>query len=332
MFGGNSGNLDQSRPQGYCRNDIQVLESSRTNAQDGPGPLEWSRPSVKGEKPSPLSDTEMFFSPVTGKITLFGGWSNRWHGDLYNCDVSNVVGPTYNIFCISSNGWDEPIGPITGGSKMFLIGKGFSSVQSSIATIKFACAKGIVEVPGQVLSDDRVSFTTPNFQKYGAVKVEVRLKIGSQSFTNNIVDFAFFVVTSGAETVAFGPGLIDENPINRSTSFIIQAKDKNGNNRVCRMDKFHVEIQLQSDTILDKSHLNSTAVDYELVDNHDGKYEVNYSPLVAGVYVIDVRFEGTFDGVGGYIRGSSASYSSQLFGCCSCGWQAYPESFVAICR
>ena len=144
-------------------------------------------------------------------------------------------------------------------------------MQSSIATIKFACAKGIVAVPGQVLSDDRVSFTTPNFQKYGAVKVEVRLKIGShQSFTNNVVDFAFFAVTSDVKTVAFGPGLIDENPINRPTSFIIQAKDKNGNNRVCGMDNFHVEIQLQSDTILNKSHLNSTAVDYELVDNHDG--------------------------------------------------------------
>ena len=304
VFGGNSGDLDQSRPQGYYRNDMQVLESIRTSNQHEPK-LEWSRPSVRGDKPCPRSDTEMFYSRNTGKLTLFGGWSNRWHGEVYNCDVCSVVGPTYNIFSISSSEWKDPIGPATGGSQMVLIGKGFSSVPIGIATIRFSSSKGYVEVTGEVISDERVSFSTPNFQKYGAVKVDVRLKIGAQSFTNNTVDFTFFAVTSCAETVAFGPGILHQNPVNHPTSFVIQARDNNAIDRVCGMDQFNVKIEHISDEAADaKSSPDMTLVEYELVDNNDGTYEVKYTPLLEGSYIISVYFEGTFQGLAGFIRGS----------------------------
>jgi dynein heavy chain len=299
IFGGNSGDLDQSRPQGHYRNDLQVLESIRTDGQ-GESSLEWSRPPVRGDKPCPRSDTEMFYSLNTGKLTLFGGWSHRWHGEVYCCDVGSVVGPSYNIFCISSKEWNEPIGPVTGESKMILVGKGFSSV-TGVATVRFASTKGFIDVTGEILNDEQVSFSTPNFQKYGAVKAQVRLKIGSQSFTNNCVPFTFFSVTCSAETVAFGPGILDVNAVNQSAYFIIQAKDKHANDRVCGMDQFDVRIDLVSG----ESNISKIKIEHQLVDNHDGTYEVNYTPLVEGTYNINVKFNGTFNGLAGSIRGSS---------------------------
>ena len=308
VFGGNSGNLDPSRPQGYYRNDMQVLETSSKQGAEEEVKLEWSRPTVVGDKPCPRSDTEMFYSPTTGKLTLFGGWSNRWHGEVYSCDVRSVVGPTYNIFSISSKECDDPIGPVTGGSQMILLGKGFSSSHSNTAIVRLASAKGFIEVSGEVLDDEKVVFSTPNFHKYGAVGVEVRLKVGLQSFTNNSVDFSYFSVTSSAETVAFGPGILRGNHINHPALFIIQAKDKNGRDRVCGMDKFVVKIEHIS-TDGDK-----TVVDYELVDKSDGTYCVQYIPEFVGHYKVDIQFAGTFNGQAGSIRGSTFAASAVSIG------------------
>ena len=303
VFGGNSGNLDPSRPQGYYRNDMQVLETFSNQGEEELR-LKWSRPIVLGERPCPRSDTEMFYSPATGKLTLFGGWSNCWHGEVYSCDVGSAVGPTYNIFSIASKECNDPIGPVTGGSKMILCGKGFCSVPSGASVVRLVCAKGFIEVSGEVIDDEKVSFSTPNYQKYGAVGVAVRLKIGSQSFTNNSVDFTYFSVTTNVETVAFGPGILMGNNVNHKTLFVIQAKDKNRNDRVSGMDEFIVKIE----------HLGTdgeeTDVDCEVVDKNDGTYNVHYTPKFEGNYRVDVRFAGTFKGHAGSIRGSSFQASA----------------------
>ncbi len=298
IFGGNSGDLDQSRPQGRYRNDIQVLECSSVD-EDNNRILEWNRPAVSGDQPSPRSDTEMFYEPNFGKLFLFGGWSNRWHGEVFSCEISSVVGPPYNIFDIKSREWLQSIGPVTGGSDMILRGKGFTSVVG-VATVRFACQKGFLDVTGEVLDDESVSIRTPNFDKYGAIKVQLRLKIGSQSFTNNTVDFSFFSVTDSTQTVAFGPGILSQNPINRQTFFLIQAKDKTGNIRVCGMDKFHIDIHCE--TTCDKE---DSAVPYQIEDQNDGTYLIQYTPKLQGEYRLNVKFLGTFGGQGGDIRGST---------------------------
>lgn len=296
VFGGNSGILDPTRPQGYYQNDMHVLETIVD--QGGKLRLEWSRPIVLGNRPCPRSDTEMFYSPATGVLTLFGGWSNCWHEEVYSCHVGSVVGPTYNIFSITSEDCDAPIGPVTGGSRMILSGKGFCSVSSVASVIRLVCDKGFIDVSGEVLDDENVSFCTPNFLKYGAVRVDVRLKIGSQSFTNNSVDFSYFSVTSSEETVAFGPGILRGNNVNQQTLFAIQAKDKHCNNRISGMDEFIVKID----------HLGTdgkeTGVDYELVDKNNGTYCVHYTPHFEGNYRVDIQFVGTFKGHAGSIRGS----------------------------
>ena len=58
----------------------------------------WERLPLKGDAPSPRSDTEMVFRKDTQKLFMFGGWANQWYGDFWMLDVHEIVGPPY---CIS---------------------------------------------------------------------------------------------------------------------------------------------------------------------------------------------------------------------------------------
>ena len=125
---------------------------------------------------------------------------------------------------------------------MTIFGEGFQSANSSNATVRFACQKGHIEVSGNVISDTEVIFETPNFEKYGPVDVEARVKLGSKSLTNGTVDFSFFSVTDSTKSLAFGPGLLNGIAAGFPTSFVIQAKDRTGADRICGMDEFCVTI------------------------------------------------------------------------------------------
>ena len=299
VFGGNSGNLDASRPQGEYRNDIQVLQCIESEKKDGV--QSWSRPAAIGEIPPPRSDTAMFYSSDVGKLILFGGWSNRWFGDMYCCDINEVVGPPYNIFSIESKDWSSAIGPITGGSPMILKGKGFKSSFGKTATIRFACLKGFMDVSGEIQSDEEVHLQTPNFEKLGPVEAEVRLKISSQSFSSGVAKFKYFAVTDSRKTVAFGPGILAGSAPMYPTSFIIQAKDKFSNDRICGMDKFDISVHLLNP---ENDLKPMQAIDFTTIDNKNGTYLVQYTPLRAGKYNVSVNFLGTFQGLAGPIRGS----------------------------
>ena len=305
VFGGNSGELDTDRPQGTYQNDIQVLECT-------PEDPEWARPDTVGNLPTPRADSEVIYSSESGKMLLFGGWANRWFGDLYTCKVDDVVGPPYNVNGIESYEWSNAIGPVTGESKMTLFGEGFKSANSMNATVRFACQKGFLEVEGEVISDTEVAFQTPCFEKYGPVDVECRVKLGAKTLTNGTVPFSYFSVTDATKSLAFGPGLLEGFTAGFPTSFVIQAKDKNGNDRVCGMDEFCVTIT-EMDTVKcveevedegEDAEENEERIDAFIVDHNDGTYTVEYTAPTAGRYRIDVEFEGTFKGTAGSIRGS----------------------------
>lgn len=146
------------------------------------------------------------------------------------------------------------------------------------------------------------STATPKFEKYGPVQAEVRVKIGSQSFTNNALEFNFFSVTDSTKTVAFGPGLLKHNVLNYSTVFVIQAKDKASNDRVCGMDKFKISIKYKDK---DKSKDGEgCTIPHKITDSGDGTHIVEYIPKQAGEYHIHIEFAGTFQGRAGSIWGS----------------------------
>lgn len=304
VFGGNSGDLEDGKPQGTYLNDVQVLECL-------PEDPSWTHPDTVGTLPSPRADTEAVYFEDSGKLVIFGGWANRWYGDLQTCKVDDVVGPPYNVNEIESFEWSSAIGPVTGNSKFTIKGEGFSAVNGG-AVVRFACLKGFLEVSGQVLNDNELEFETPNFEKFGPVEVEARVKLGQKTLTNASVNFSYFSVTDCFQSLAFGPGLLEGNAAAVPTSFVIQAKDKTGADRVCGMDEFCVTI-VELDVVKPLEEVedegpdadeNEERVDAFVCDNGDGTYTVEYTLPKAGRYEVSIEFMGTFMGVAGAIRGS----------------------------
>jgi dynein heavy chain len=312
MFGGNSGHLiEDNNPQGTYKSDMLVYEIGRG---------EWSSPTVIGECPQGRSDTDMLYDLARGRIVLFGGWANRWFGDVHVCDVLDVVGPPYSVSSIS-----PVIGPITGNTQGSIEGMGFSSSSGNVV-VRFACTKGFIETKGEVVSDEEILFETPPFMKYGPVQVEVRVAIGGKTFTNSSAEFRYFSVTDATRSVAFGPGLLTQIPPQHPVQFIVQARDRHNFDRVCGFDEWTIQI----DRIVSEEEKKKNALkgedqdddedyeeDYEekeeyeemmiepqIIDQDDGTYLVTYTPPSPGMYQISIDFDGTFEGVAGSIRGS----------------------------
>ena len=214
VFGGNSGALyDGNNPQGKYLNDTCVWETG-TNM--------WNRPTTLGTLPCERGETPIVYDPKGSRIILFGGWANRWFGDLFVCKVGDVVGPPYSIYSIS-----PVMGPTTGSTKCIINGIGFKSGGMS-ATIRFASLKGYIEVSGDVVSDSEIAFETPGFEKYGAVGVEGRVGVGGKPLTNSSVAFSFFSVASSDTTVCFGPACLNGCVALHPVTMIIQARDAAG--------------------------------------------------------------------------------------------------------
>jgi len=290
IFGGNSGNLnDGGNPQGDYLSDMIVLET---------GSMTWTRPTTLGNQPSARGETPIVYDPKGSRIFTFGGWSNRWYGDFFLCKVADVVGPPYSIDSIS-----PPKGPVTGSTQCTLSGKGFRS-GGNVATVRFACVKGFMEAPGEVQSDTTIVFNTPNFEKYGAQVTECRVSVGGKSMTNSIASYQFFSVASCEHTLCFGPGVITGCVANIPVTVIIQARDATGANRICGYDKFTVTVG-QIGPIKDgKKTLDYIQDAPTVVDQEDGTYLVNFTYPQGGSYEVSIKFDGTFQGKAGEIRGS----------------------------
>ena len=291
VFGGNSGDLNDGsmNPQGEYLNDMAVLDTGTHN---------WEHPSVVGNPPSCRGETEMAYDPKFARVVIFGGWANRWYGDMHTCKVGEVVGPPYCITSISPK-----IGPITGNTRCEIKGIGFKSGGSQ-CMIRFACPKGFLEVPGELVDDNTVGFETPNYEKFGAVTVEGRVSIGGKPLTNNTISFDFFSVTSADTTIVFGPAIINGCLATFPAGLAIQARDSAGLNRTCGMDEYtfilNKVIMKKDKEILE----NIETFDLKIVDQNDGTYFVTIVYPEAAVYDVSIQFNGTFQGKAGHVKGS----------------------------
>jgi hypothetical protein len=189
---------------------------------------------------------------------------------------------------------------------------GFKSVGGTQCNVRFACPKGFVECNANVVDDETITFDSPSFEKYGTnISVEGRCSVGGRSLTNSSVDFTYFAVTSCETTVMFGPACLDKclsAPF--PNSFFIQARDFSGANRTCGFDEFTVEIyEVISPQAVEeggKGKETKSKLDLQptIIDQEDGTYKVEFSYPKAGKYEVIVKFEGTFKGTAGHIRGS----------------------------
>lgn len=290
VFGGNSGDLNESgNPQGEFLNDMPVLET---------GTHTWTRPATLGTLPSERSEAEMIYDTKGSRIIVFGGWANKWFGDLHICKVGEVVGPPYSIVSI-----EPTMGPITGGTKCTITGVGFRSGGSQ-ATIRFACIKGFIETPGDVVSDTEITFNTPNFEKYGAIAIEGRVGVGGRSLTNSTINFSYFSVTCCDTSLCFGPGVLNNCVAVHPVQLIVQARDASGGNRTCGMDEFHFKLSTVTKK-KDKEIVEEIPdMQFDVTDQKDGTYLVSFHYPAGGQYELSVRFAGTFQGKAGEVRGS----------------------------
>ncbi len=275
-----------SSSNGAYRNDLLVYEV---------GTQRWASPAAVGSLPAPRADAHMVYDAENGQLVLFGGWASQWYGEVHVCKVADVVGPPYSIESIA-----PVLGPMTGNTPCVVKGMGFRFAGPNAplppATVRLACSKGYADVPCTILDDTTLSFTTPAYDKCGPVSMELRVAVGSKALTTQVLAFSYFAVTSAATTVAFGPGLLSGclagGP---STSFVIQARDALGTNRVCGMDDFGVVVSGGG---------GGGDVPVKVVDQEDGTYQVLFALPQAGAYTVHVKFLGTFQGVAGPIRGS----------------------------
>jgi dynein heavy chain len=299
VFGGNSGNLQEGNPQGKYLNDMLVLDTGET---------EWSRPSVVGTAPSERGNTQMVFDAKGNRMVLFGGWANRWFGDVHVCKVAEVVGPPYSI-----DSCHPAMGPITGGTESTISGMGFLS-SGTQCTIRFACARGFIECPGDVKGDNTINFNSPNFEKFGPVSVEGRVSVGGRPLTNSIVKFQYFAVTSNETSVVFGPAVLNGCVAKHSVTAVIQAKDAHGFTRVCGMDKFEYKVASVTVNEDKKEKIEDLDIDVHMTDNEDGTYTVKYAYPEGGDYQISCSFGGTFQGKAGPLRCSPLRVSVSATG------------------
>jgi dynein heavy chain len=85
-FAGKTGDLslEAGSPTGTFQNDLLVLETGSAT------PDQWVSPATVGELPPPRADSPIAYDPGNSALLLFGGWSNRWLGDLWLCRVSGT--------------------------------------------------------------------------------------------------------------------------------------------------------------------------------------------------------------------------------------------------
>uniref|UniRef100_K3W732 AAA+ ATPase domain-containing protein n=1 Tax=Globisporangium ultimum (strain ATCC 200006 / CBS 805.95 / DAOM BR144) TaxID=431595 RepID=K3W732_GLOUD len=290
IFGG--GDLAESgTAQGAYLNSVMVLDT---------GIMEWVSPPVKGDFPTPRADTTMVFDKNTNHLTFFGGWANRWFNDLHVLNASEIVGPPYAISSI------EPTsGPITGNAKIKVYGYNFAG-QS--ANLRFAVAKGFVDVVGTVLNSTVIQATAPSFEKYGSLLTEVRASLSGGMYTNVSTSFKFHSVTAAPKTLAFGPCLIsslnDNCLAEFPTAFIIQSRDKDDNPRDCGGDEFTIVLKSYDEPSKPATPEAEDPPITSIIDKNDGTYVVTFAAPKAGKYQLSVDFNGTFAGTAGPVRGS----------------------------
>jgi dynein heavy chain, axonemal len=90
------------------------------------------------------------------RLIVCGGWANKWLDDVWQINVSSIVGPPYAVTSIKPG-----LGQVTGGQKIQLSGIGFKSTVGQVV-VKFSAGKVFAESQGNVIDDELVECNTPD--------------------------------------------------------------------------------------------------------------------------------------------------------------------------
>ena len=236
----------------------------------------WSTPPVDhGVAPEGREDCAWAFDVKTCSLLIFGGWANRWLGDLIKLNVSPIIGPPYACTGIEPDG-----GPVFGSTE--LIVKGLRFKEQGKIQVKFGNnEKNEVIVDAEYVDAETIKVRTPNYESYGALSVDVKVSIGGEGWTVNKVKFGYFANTSARNCIAYGPGLLDTGIMGIEMPFLIQSIDTQGEKRTTGGDTFAIRVVSPDGKIEGAARVS---------DLHNGMYEVHYSAPTAGKYHVHVTF------------------------------------------
>ena len=271
LFGGSVTGADATRAQGLFSSDVMLLDRIDASVPEGAlldEQVEYSPRDAEGENlmkqaswmeqkdlnfrgkfPSPRSDCGMAFDPKSSRVLIFGGWTNRWHGDMHVLEMQQFVGPPYAV-----TGIEPCTGPVTGGMPIRIYGEGFNGddvvvkfIAKNPKTGKFDEKSTSEDARATRINETELSCDSPKFEGHGPGTVQVRVSIGGDAFTTTYQKYQFFSVTDAHKSLAYGPGLMSGGIAEQENSFIIQCRDDRGLNRVTGDDEFRIEITRLAD-------------------------------------------------------------------------------------
>lgn len=83
----------------------------------------------------------------------------------------------------------------------------------------------MLQAVGEYIDEQHIKCTTPSFENIGPKEAEVRLSLKGGDLTTTVATFKYFMNTRAYKTLAYGPGLYDNNAPNLPTVFVIQARN-----------------------------------------------------------------------------------------------------------
>ena len=265
FFGG------QKAPREFS-NAVNVMECVHDEA--GNLSLAWeTKWTLAGTPPPAREDSGCCYDPSTCNLLFFGGWRQKWWNDLSLLNVAGVVGPPYAVMSTEPN-----TGPLTGGTPITLHGLRFKN--STLVSVRFTDGKKFeATVSGQYVSENELVCKSPDFSKFGAFDVVVRVSIGGEAYTVNETYFSYYANTSAAKCICFGPGLRQGNQAGQLHKFMVQAKDVAGKLRTTGDDPIDVTLSGPAQDLIEKAHIE---------DLKNGMYVVSFFVPAAGKYEMSV--------------------------------------------
>ncbi|CAK8998622.1 Glyceraldehyde-3-phosphate dehydrogenase [Durusdinium trenchii] len=265
VFGGTADVYGEGRTGGVFDNKIGVLDMGE--------PMRWSDPALEmradDAMPQAREHSAICYDPEESRLVIFGGWANKWLDDVWQINVSSIVGPPYAITKV-----EPPLGPVTGQMKVTIYGVGFMSTNGMVI-IEFSSGKLSATTQGNVINDEVIECLTPSVAgTIGPKECQVKVQIGPRDLTTTMAHYTYFLNSIAEKSLCFGPGILQEQQANSETRFMIQARNQLGENRKSGRDEFMVTVQQKVLNAEGKEVLRDVA--FELNDLNDGKTEVKY--------------------------------------------------------
>lgn len=111
---------------------------------------------------------------------------------------------------------------------------------------------------GTYVNETTMTCETPDFTQFAPrFECVVQLQFSSEDLTTTWKPYAFFMNTRAVKSLCYGAGLLEDQCPEEPTSFLIQARNDNCENRKSGRDVFQVIVQMEDD----KSEINAEIAD-----------------------------------------------------------------------